>query len=153
DMPYDDSRWATNWNVQANVTPTSAVQSCPDRANVPKLFGGCDLKAIYQSYRNAYPGESGPRNYLRLPGYMNADMGLGKTFNLPWTKNNKLQLRWEVFNVANSQPFGTVDNSRSGLGVARDPKLRNLTPPANWANFTKIQGNPREMQIAFRYSF
>src|SRR5262249_49904285 len=45
DMPYDDARWATNWNVQANVTPATLVQSCPNRANVPKLFGGCDVKA------------------------------------------------------------------------------------------------------------
>ena len=152
-MPYDDARWATNWNVQANVTPTSAVKTCPDRSNTPKLFGGCDLKTIYQSFRNAYPGESGPRNYLRAPGYMNGDMGLGKTFDMPWNEKQKLQLRWDVFNVANYQPFGAIDTSRSGFGVARDPKLRNLTPPTNWANFTGIQGSPREMQVALRYSF
>src|SRR5262249_36661032 len=113
-MPYDDARWATNWNVQANVTPTSAVQTCPDRSNTPKLFGACDLKAIYQSFRNAYPGEAGPRNYLRAPGYMNGDMGLSKVFDLPWNEKQKLQLRWEVFNVANYQPFGAIDTSRSG---------------------------------------
>jgi hypothetical protein len=152
-MPYDDARWATNWNVQANVTPSTAVQTCPDRSNTPKLFGGCDLKAIYQSYRNAFPGETGPRNYLREPGYMNADMGLSKAFDMPWNEQQKLQLRWDVFNVANYQPFGAVDTSRSGFGVARDPKLRNLTPPSNWANFTGIQGAPRVMQVALRYSF
>jgi hypothetical protein len=152
-MPYDDARWATNWNVQANVTPTTAISTCPDRSNTPKLFGGCDLKTIYQSFRNAFPGEAGPRNYLRAPGYMNADMGLSKTFDMPWTEKQKLQLRWDVFNVANYQPFGSIDTSRSGFGVARDPKLRNLTPPSNWANFTAIQGRPREMQIALRYSF
>ena len=155
DMPYDDARWATNWNVQANVTPTTLVNTCPDRSNTPKVFGGtgCDLKAIYQSFRNAYPGEAGPRNYLRAPGYMNGDMGLGKTFDMPWDDKQKLQLRWDVFNVANYQPFGAIDNSRSGFGVARDPKLRNLTPPSNWSNFTAIQGSPREMQVALRYSF
>jgi hypothetical protein len=152
-MPYDDARWATNWNVQANVTPTNAVSTCPDRSNTPKLFGACDLKAIYQSFRNAFPGETGPRNYLRAPGYMNGDMGLSKSFDMPWNEQQKLQLRWDVFNVANYQPFGAVDTSRSGFGVARDPKLRNLTPPSNWANFTAIQGSPRQMQVALRYSF
>jgi hypothetical protein len=152
-MPYDDARWATNWNVQANVTPTTAITTCPDRSNTPKLFGGCDLKSIYQSFRNAFPGETGPRNYLRAPGYMNGDMGLSKSFDMPWSEQQKLQLRWEVFNVANYQPFGAVDTSRSGFGVARDPQRRNLTPPSNWANFTAIQGAPREMQIALRYSF
>jgi hypothetical protein len=152
-MPYDDARWATNWNVQANVTPTTAISTCPDRSNTPKLFGGCNLKTIYQSFRNAFPGETGPRNYLREPGYMNADAGLSKTFDMPWNEQQKLQLRWDVFNVANYQPFGAIDTSRSGFGVARDPLRRNLTPPSNWANFTAIQGQPRQMQIALRYSF
>jgi hypothetical protein len=97
-----------------------------------------------------YPG---PRNYLRAPGYMNADMGLGKSFDMPWSESQKLQLRWEVFNVANFQPFGTIDNSRTGFGVVRDPKLRNAIPPANWSNFTAIQGSPRVMQVAARFSF
>jgi hypothetical protein len=153
-MPYDDARWATNWNVQANVTPTGPVQTCPDRINTPKLFGtGCNIKAIYQSFRNAYPGETGPRNYLRAPGYMNGDMGLGKTMAMPYNENHHLQFRWDVFNVANFQPFGAIDNSRTGFGVARDPKLRNAAPPSNWSNFTAIQGKPRVMQIALRYSF
>jgi hypothetical protein len=108
-MPYDDARWATNWNVQANVTPTGPVQTCPDRSNTPKLFGGCDLKSIYQSFRNAFPGETGPRNYLREPGYMNADMGLSKTFDMPWNEQQKLQLRWDVFNIADSlEPIDDV---------------------------------------------
>ena len=150
-MPYDDARWATNWNVQANVTPTGPIQTCPDRSNVPKVFGNCDVKAVYQSFRNAYPGETGPRNYLRQPGFMNADMGLSKSFDI--VEGQKLQLRWDVFNVANYQPFGAIDTSRQGFGVSLDPNLRNLTPPKNWSNFTAIQGRPREMQIALRYSF
>jgi hypothetical protein len=155
-MPFDDARWATNWNVQSNVIPTAPVSTCPDRSATPKLFGaGCNIKAIYQSFRNAYPGESGPRNYLRAPGYMNGDLGLGKSFAMPWSENHQLQLRWDVFNVANFQPFGTIDTSRIGFGVARDPQRRNLNPPTTWSNFTSIQGNPgfRVMQIAARYSF
>lgn len=152
-MPYDDARWATNWNVQANVTPTGPITTCPDRSDVPKLFGGCNLKTIYQSFRNAFPGETGPRNYLREPSYMNADLGLGKSFDMPWNEHHQLQLRWDVFNVANFQPFGAIDLSRTGFGVARDPLLRNLNPPSNWSNFVAIQGRPRVMQIALRYAF
>jgi len=72
---------------------------------------------------------------------------------MPYNEQHKLQLRWDVFNVANFQPFGAIDNSRTGFGVARDPKLRNLNPPKNWSNFTAIQGLPRVMQVALRYSF
>ncbi len=153
--PFDDARWATNWNVQANVTPIDPIHTCPDRTGTPKLFGGsaCDVKAIYQNFRNAYPGETGPRNVLRYPGAMNADIGLSKAFQLPWSEKQILQFRWEVFNVANYQPFGTIDGSRTGIGVARDPKLRGLNPPSNWSNFTAIQGTPRVMQIGLRFSF
>jgi hypothetical protein len=155
--PFDDARWATNWNVQANVTPTAPFQTCPNRSTngTPKLFGGsgCDIKAIYQGFRNAYPGETGPRNYIRLPGYMNVDLGLAKTWKMPWSEKHQLQLRWDVFNVANLQRFGLVDASRTGFGVARDPALRGLNPPTNWSNFVQIQGQPRVMQVGARYSF
>jgi len=159
--PFDDARWATNWNVQANVTPTVPIHTCASRigtpspagTGAPKLFGGsgCDINAIYQSFRNAYPGEAGPRNWLRLPGYANADLGLSKTFS--FTEKAQLQVRWEVFNVANYQPFGAIDGSRTGIGVARDPARRGLNAPANWSNFTAIQGLPRVMQIGLRFSF
>jgi hypothetical protein len=162
--PFDDARWATNWNVQANVTPTGPIHTCPTRigtsgtaggTGAPKLFGGsgCDIKAIYQSFRNAYPGETGPRNYIRMPGYMNVDLGLSKTFEMPWSEKHQLQIRWDVFNVANSQHFGLIDLSRTGFGVARDPALRGLNPPTNWSNFTQTQGTPRVMQVGARYSF
>ena len=151
--PYDDARWATNWNVQTRVTPLSQIQPCPDRTGTPKFFGACNIKALYQGFRNAYPGETGPRNYLRLPGYMNVDLGLAKSWTMPWSEKQLLQLRWDVFNVANHQPFGEVDTSRTGFGVARDPALRNLNPPVNWSNFTQIQGQPRVFQVGARYSF
>lgn len=151
--PYDDARWSTNWNVQTGVTPLVPIVECPDRTGTPKLFGGCDTKAVYQSFRNAYPGETGPRNYLRLPGYMNVDLGLAKSWTMPWSEKHLLQLRWDVFNVANHQPFGEIDTTRTGFGIARDPALRNLNPPVNWSNFTQIQGQPRVFQVGARYSF
>jgi hypothetical protein len=162
--PFDDKRWATNWDFQSAVTPNAPVHTCPTRVGtptsaggtgVPKLFGGggCDIKAIYQSFRNAYPGETGPRNYIRLPGYMNVDLGLAKTWTMPWSEKHQLQLRWDVFNVANKQSFGLIDEGRTGIGVARDPALQGLNPPTNWSNFTQIQGSPRVMQVGARYSF
>src|SRR6266481_8824038 len=52
--PFDDARWATNWNVQANETPLAPISTCPSRVGTPapvgtgapKLFGGsgCNIK-------------------------------------------------------------------------------------------------------------
>ncbi len=93
------------------------------------------------------------RNIFRLPGYTSLDLGLSKSFNLPWNENHKLQIRWEVFNATNTQRFGALDQSRSGYGLRLDPAVRNLTPPTNWSNFTGIQGAPRVMQVGARLQF
>jgi hypothetical protein len=152
---YDDARWATNWNAQSGATPTKALASCATRGTAtvaPKLFG-CDPTAAYQSFRNAYPGETGPRNPFRLPGYVVVDLGLSKTFSMPYNENHQLQLRWEVFNVTNTQRLGSVDSSRTGFGIGLDPQLNGTTPSPNFSNFTDIQGSPRVMQIGIKFSF
>jgi hypothetical protein len=150
--PIDDARWATNWEVQSFAVLTKQLETCVDRTNV-KLFGCGSTTAAYQSFRNPYPGESGMRNIFRLPGYVGLDMGLNKSIALGNNEMRRLELRWEVFNVTNTQSFGSRDTSRSGYGIALDPAVRNLAPPSNWSNFTGIQGTPRIMQIGLRLAF
>ncbi|HYK89777.1 MAG TPA: hypothetical protein VE398_13450, partial [Acidobacteriota bacterium] len=150
--PIDDARWATNWQVQSFGVLTRPLEPCVTKSPTPKLFG-CDTKGAYQSFRNPYPGESGMRNIFRLPGYVGLDMGLNKSFNLGGNENRRLEVRWEAFNVTNTQRFGARDTSRSGYGIAVDPAVRNLNPPSNWSNFTGIQGAPRVMQIGARFTF
>jgi len=150
--PYDDARWATNWNAQSSGVRIRPVQTCPTRGG--KLFGDCLFDA-YRSFRGAFPGETGDRNVFRLPGYVNLDMGLSKSFDLPWSESQKLQFRWEVFNVTNTQRMGAIDTSRSGFGLQLDPdKITSVDDiPTNWSNFTAIQGQPRVMQIGVRFTF
>jgi hypothetical protein len=147
---FDDARWATNWEVQSNVTRTAPVQTCPTKSPAPKLFG-CNTTQAYQSVRNAYPGETGERNVFRIPGYVVLDAGLSKSFVMPYNEGHRLQFRWEVFNVTNTQKMGQYNTSRSGFGVTLDPSAS--LPPTEWSNFTGIQGTPRVMQFALRYSF
>jgi hypothetical protein len=149
---FDDARWATNWNVQSNVTRIRPVQTCPTRGGLlaPKLFG-CNTKAAYQSFRNAKPGESGDRNVFVVPGFVTLDLGLGKSFSMPWSEKQKLQFRVEAFNVTNTQRMGQFDTSRGGFGVALNPET--ATPPTQWSNFTAIQGTPRVLQFGFRFEF
>ncbi|HEU4710103.1 MAG TPA: TonB-dependent receptor [Pyrinomonadaceae bacterium] len=150
--PYDDARWATNWNAQSSGVRIRDVKSCPTQGG--KLFGDCLLEA-YRSWRGAYAGETGDRNVLRMPGYVNLDMGLSKSFGMPWSENQELQIRFEVFNVTNTQRMGTIDTSRSGFGLQLDPdKITSVSDiPSNWSNFTGIQGQPRVMQIGARFRF
>ena len=151
--PFDNARWATNWNVQSNSVRTDPnIQPCPERGG--RLFG-CNTVEAYRSFRNAFPGESGDRNVFRLASYINLDMGLTKAFNLPWNENHRLQLRVEAFNVTNTQKMNAPDTgSRTGYGLGLDPSTFNLDDiPINWSRFTSIQGAPRVMQFGIRYSF
>ena len=150
---FDDARWATNWNAQSNVVRTQPIETCPTRGggtDAPKLFG-CNTLAAYQSFRNAKPGETGDRNVFRVPGYVDLDMGLGKSFSMPWSEKQKLQIRVEAFNITNTQRLGQFDTSRGGFGVTLDPQK--ATPPTQWSNFTAIQGAPRVLQFGFRFEF
>ncbi|HEX8184865.1 MAG TPA: hypothetical protein VF747_08950, partial [Blastocatellia bacterium] len=151
--PFDAAQWATNWNVQSNGVRIRPIDASPTRGgkNDPNLFS--DPVAAYQSFRNARPGEVGDRNIFRLPNYWTIDMGLGKTFSMPYNENHKLIFRWEVFNVANFQPMGTLLNTRDGFGLGQDPDLSE--PPSVFGNFTNIHpfATPRVMQFGLRYQF
>ncbi|MEK6325810.1 MAG: TonB-dependent receptor [Acidobacteriota bacterium] len=148
-----DSRgvgWATNWNFTSRGIRVGPVKSSPTRGvgdKEPNVFS--DREAAYQSFRNARAGESGDRNILRLPSFIVLDMGLGKTFNMPWSENHKLQFRWEVFNVSNTQRMGGI----ADLGLDIDPFLPESKPFPEFGNFVSIQGTPRVMQFGLRYTF
>ncbi|MBO0719718.1 MAG: TonB-dependent receptor [Blastocatellia bacterium] len=145
-QPFDNGRWATNWNVQSNAVAIRPLTASPTRTGDPNLFS--DPTAAYASYRNAYPGEVGDRNLLRDPGYFAIDAGLYKRFGLPW-EGKSVVFRWEVFNLTNTQRFTNV----IGLGVGQDPYLNPKDMPADFGSFTSIQGNPRQMQFALRIEF
>jgi hypothetical protein len=149
--PFDQEQWATNWDVQSGASPTRSIHTCPNKpaASAPKLFGSCGVDQVYQSLRNAYPGEIGPRNWLRFPGYVDVDLGLSKVWKMPYNENHQLQVRWDVFNISNTQKLTGI----ADFAVALDPGLNQLSAPPDWSNFTQIQGHPRVMQIGARYSF
>ncbi len=135
--------------MQSNGTLTSPIQVGAVRST-QNLFA--DPQAAFRAFRNARPGETGPRNNFRLPLYSNLDLGLSKSFNMPYGENHKLQIRWEVFNVANFQSFNNGGESRATYGLPQDPNLG--TAPSNFGRiFTSIQGSPRAMQFGLRYSF
>lgn len=151
--PFDAAQWATNWNVQSNGVRVGPFQSSPTRGGKedPNLFS--DPKAAYNAFRNAFPGETGDRNVLRLPGYVSLDMGLDKSFTMPYNEKHKLQFRWEVFNVTNTQRLTLRAVTRSNLGLNQDSQLTSSDPGPAFGKLDAIQGSPRVMQFALRYTF
>ena len=145
--PVDLGGWPTNWNVRSWAVPTKEIQASPTRGGsiLANLFS--DPKAAYNSFRSPRPGETGARNILREPGFIGLDAGLYKSFTMPWNENHKAIIRWEVFNVTNTQRLTGNADVTNGL----DPQFG--SPGATFYNFTAIQGTPRVMQFAFRYQF
>jgi hypothetical protein len=151
-VPFDAQQWATNWNAQSNGTRLGTVEICNDRAT-QNVF--CNQSAAFRSFRNAIPGETGERNVFRLPSFSTLDLGLSKSFGMPWGENHKLQFRWEVINVFNYQYLNGDNLTRTTYGLPRDPGISPTSrPSASFGKiFTSIQGVPRRMQFGLRYSF
>lgn len=155
--PFDGQIWATNWNVQSNGTRIRPLNPQVVR-DTQNFFA--DRQAALNSFRNARPGETGERNTLRLPGYQNLDVGLSKSFKMPWSEGHEFQFRWEVFNITNTQYFAAGNFTRTTYGLPEDADtcLPTNNPPCQAAStfgkiFNGIQGTPRRMQFGFRYSF
>lgn len=148
-VPFDAAQWATNWNAQSAGTRIRPIQIEVDR-DTQNAFA--DAQFAFNSFRNARPGETGERNALRLPGYSNLDLGLSKSFQMPWSEDHKLQFRWEVLNVTNVQYFNADSFTRSNFGLPQDPETGDAAGDFGEI-FTSIQGTPRRMQFGVRYSF
>jgi len=123
----------------------------------PKLFGGtgCDGRFYLSELPERLPRRKPVReNYIRLPGYMNVDFGMAKSFYMPWSEKQELQFRWDVFNVANYQPFGQIDGSRTGLrSWTRSGTARTESADETGQTSQLFKGNPRVFQIGARFSF
>ena len=138
--------WATNWDEQGSGQlighPKTGVFKDPVTGTV-SVFA--NPSAAINDFVHPYPGQSGSRNVLRGDGYASWDMGLNKTFKLPW-ESQSLQFRWEIFNVANLTRFNVL----AGLGDGA-PSLQQV--PSTFGAYAGLLTNPRVMQFALRYQF
>ncbi len=105
------SCWATNWNLQGNAA-LAEPGVLPETETTRNAVGGqpspfADPTAALEAFRNLYPGEAGIRNLLRGDGYFTIDLSIAKAFRLPATQ--RLEFRWDIFNLTNTPKFDTGD--------------------------------------------
>jgi hypothetical protein len=155
--PFDAGRWATNWQITSRGVRIRPVNS-ENNNNVggfPNIFS--DPDAAYMSYRNARAGEAGDRNTLRIPGYIGLDLGLTKEFKMWYSESHRLDFRWEVFNITNTQRPGVIAN----FSLNQDP-FDPSSPEGRSEDFGRYIGSQlpvgesrpgRVMQFALRYIF
>jgi hypothetical protein len=144
----DGSRWATNWQLSSFATPSGVpLPPIVSTANGGAVSGtgGPNLwanpTAALNSFEETLAGQTGSRDAMRGSGFFNIDSGLYKNFSMPWSEKQKLQFRWESYNVTNSVRFDPASASLS------------LTSTANFGKLTRQLGTPRQMQFALRYTF
>ena len=142
------SRWATNWELSGYATPNgNPIPSITSPHDAPAISGAsspnlwADVKTALAAFQETMPGQTGSRNSLRGDGYFNVDTGLYKNFTMPWSEKQKLQFRWEAYNVTNTVRF---DANSANLS---------LTSTAKFGQLTTLLGNPRQMEFALRYTF
>jgi hypothetical protein len=151
----DGSVWATNWQLASNAVPVGTPMPAininkngvmPSGVSYPEAFATqADANASIASFRQAFAGEEGGRNILRINGYWDIDTGLFKEFKMPYKEGHTVQLRWETFNVTNSAimscGLGQLDNTLT-WGQCTGQKSGVSTPTG-----------ARNMQFALRYTF
>lgn len=149
---FDNSGWATNWNLKSamvQIRPITTGVYYNGEDGLPTMFA--DPNEAYRSFRSPYPGETGDRNQLRWPSYWVVDMGMQKSFSMPWKETHKMKFQWDVFNVTNTPIF--VGNSNTAMGFRPDRPSPLQNAPVGFGQFTTTRGSARVMQFAFRYDF
>ncbi len=113
---------------------TPQTQMGIDSNGLPSLFAN---PTAANNFEASYPGTTGTRAILRLPGYTNFDISVSKYFAMPW-EGHRLQFRGEAFNAFNNVNFYA-------------PSLSLSTP----ASFGELQAAypARVIQLSLRYEF
>ena len=128
--------WDTNYWQGTLAIPTTAFKTGTqlDSNGNPSLFATTNAA---NDFADAYPGNVGTRALVRLAGMVNFDIGVAKSFPLPW-EGHRIQFRAEAYNAFNNVNFIQPSLALYNPGIFGE--YLNTMPP-------------REMQFALRYEF
>src|SRR2546423_1829931 len=134
-------QFPTNWEFTGFATGPSVVpgNQTTRRPEGPNAFS--DPNAAFATFSTTRPGQIGARNNVLGDGYFAIDMGLAKSWAMPFNEKHKLQFRAEAFNLTNSSRFDI--NSISG----------NMDNPASFGRYSSTLTQPRVLQFGLRYEF
>jgi hypothetical protein len=132
-LPYSVQLAGDNTNGAGTAHPDLVPgQDLNDGPKTPERWLNADALAFPAPFSYGNAGS----NLARGPGFANVDLSLQRNFQ-PWNNSQRLELRFEMFNVLNRANF--------------------LQPGNVWpsANFGVIQGalDPRTVQLGLKYTF
>jgi len=168
---YNGAWFPTVWNIDGYGTEVAPVQTNIQKSAAagPNLFAnpvntgsGNAFNAsgtAFSSFNHTPMGGSGSRNVLRASGFFTIDAGIGKSFRV--REGQRLQFRWEIFNVTNTVSFASSRNagragSNSNISLSLDSpssfgRIINATSSAS-QSYPLVPHN-RVMQLGLRYEF
>ncbi len=143
--PGNGFNFPTNFFLTGPSTVTGKIASKVTRNDpngVPNLFSNPD--AVRSRLQFTRPGEVGSRNIVRSDDFVTVDLGINKSFRMPWNENHRLQFRWTAFNVFNNVNFDTTNIDFDIESQATFGRIFSTAGP---------RGGAREMQFVLRYEF
>ncbi len=105
-----------------------------DEKGIPSIF---QTTSAVNSFTGQDPGTVGTRGIVRVPGAVNFDASVSKSFKMPF-EGHRIMVRGEAFNAFNHVNFNTPNLS--------------LATPSTFGELTKT-ADARVMQFALRYEF
>jgi len=124
--------------TQGNNNVGNLMTGLPNRVgdgDGPKTVDAWFDKTAFQAVPSGTFGNSG-RNILRGPGLFNVDTAVQRRFAV--SGQTAIELRWEIFNLFNSDQFGLPESNIAN---------------AAFGQLTRLAGDPRVMQFAVRVVF
>jgi hypothetical protein len=136
------SQWPTDWELAGFATkighPVARTTTSP--GGTVNIFSDPTGPTGLGAFRADFPSESGTRNCIRGQGFAELDLGLSKSWKLPWSERQALKFRWEAFNVPNLVRFDVQS-------------VQTAIDQGSFGNYSGLLTNPRVMQFALRYEF
>lgn len=138
-------------------TALSTLVTKRDPNGVPNLFS--NPSAAYAQVGYTLPGSAGSRNVVSGPAYFDTDLGLAKSFKMPWSEKQILQFRIEAFNAFNNVNFGSTAGQFSSQFPGSQNPIDEFDVSAPVTTFGNLfatagpLGGAREVQVAVRFDF
>ncbi len=98
-----------------------------------------DVNATLNALSFPFAGAVGNRNVFNGPQFFNLDMGIAKTFKMPFSEKQSLRFQADAFNSLNHPSFDGPSTSLSLLG--------------NFGEVTSTKSEARVLQVSLRYAF
>ncbi|HUK30653.1 MAG TPA: hypothetical protein VLV89_06030, partial [Candidatus Acidoferrum sp.] len=125
-------------------TITSMINRNIGQANVlPNIFA--NPNSALALVQPTLPGFVGSRNAITGPAFSSVAMDVHKSFVMPWSERQLLQLRVSAYNIFNSVNFGDG-------GLSLDATIPNLFGTLS-NTIGNRQGGGRQMEFGARFEF